>query len=177
MLDIKQIRENPQLVQEKLNSRSGKYDIQPILDLSQQQRELEGKRSQLQARSNEIGKLVGQKVKSGVDPQNPEIQALKDEGNAIKTTLSDLEPQEKELKAQIHELLLALPNLPSDFTPLGKSEDDNQEVRTWGDEYKPTNPHILPHWEIGEKLGILNFERAVKIAQSRFVSLIGVGAA
>ncbi|MFN7528142.1 MAG: serine--tRNA ligase, partial [Dolichospermum sp.] len=58
MLDIKQIRENPQLVQEKLNSRSGKYDIQPILDLSQQQRELEGKRSQLQARSNEIGKLV-----------------------------------------------------------------------------------------------------------------------
>ncbi|MFM6282715.1 MAG: serine--tRNA ligase, partial [Dolichospermum sp.] len=56
MLDIKQIRENPQLVQEKLNSRSGKYDIQPILDLSQQQRELEGKRNELQARSNEIGK-------------------------------------------------------------------------------------------------------------------------
>ncbi|MFM6182079.1 MAG: serine--tRNA ligase, partial [Dolichospermum sp.] len=177
MLDIKQIRENPQLVQEKLNSRSGKYDIQPILDLSQQQRELEGKRNELQARSNEIGKLVGQKVKSGVLSQNPEIQALKDEGNAIKTTLSELEPQEKELKAQIHELLLALPNLPSDFTPIGKSEDDNQEVRTWGDEYKPTNANILPHWEIGEKLGILNFERAVKIAQSRFVSLIGAGAA
>ncbi|MFM7363883.1 MAG: serine--tRNA ligase, partial [Cuspidothrix sp.] len=137
MLDIKQIRENPQLVQEKLNSRNGKYDIQPILDLSQQQRELEVKRNELQARSNEIGKLVGQKVKSGVLvlSQNPEIQALKDEGNAIKTTLSELEPQEKELKAQIHELLLALPNLPSDFTPIGKSEDDNQEVRTWGDEY------------------------------------------
>lgn len=177
MLDIKQIRENPQLVQEKLNTRSGKYEIQPILDLSQQQRELEVKRNELQARSNEIGKLVGQKVKSGVNPQDEEILALKEEGNSLKITLSGLEPQEKELKAQIHQLLLALPNLPSDSTPFGKSEDDNPEVRKWGDEYKPANPNILPHWEIGEKLGILNFERAVKIAQTRFVSLIGAGAA
>ena len=176
MLDIKQIRENPQLVQEKLNTRSGKYEIQPILDLSQQQRELEVKRNELQARSNEIGKLVGHKVKSGVNPQDAEILALKDEGNSLKITLSSLEPQEKELKAQIHQLLLALPNLPSDSTPIGKSEDDNQEVKTWGDEYKPENPNIIPHWEIGEKLGILNFERAVKIAQTRFVSLIGAGA-
>ncbi|ADI64597.1 serine--tRNA ligase [Trichormus azollae] len=177
MLDIKQIRENPQLVQYKLNSRSGKYDIQSILDLSQKQRELEAKRNELQARSNEIGKLVGQKVKSGVNPQDPEIQPLKEEGNALKITLSELEPQEKELKAQIQELLLALPNLPSDSTPMGASEEDNPEVRRWGDQYKRENPNILPHWEIGEKLGILNFERAVKIAQSRFVSLIGTGAA
>jgi seryl-tRNA synthetase len=176
MLDIKQIRENPQLVQEKLNTRSGKYEIQPILDLSQQQRELEVKRNELQARSNEIGKLVGHKVKSGVNPQDAEILVLKDEGNSLKITLSSLEPQEKELKAQIHQLLLALPNLPSDSTPFGKSEDDNQEVKIWGDEYKPENPNIIPHWEIGEKLGILNFERAVKIAQTRFVSLIGAGA-
>jgi seryl-tRNA synthetase len=177
VLDIKQIRENPQSIQERLSSRSGKYDIQPILELDQKQRELEGKRNQLQARSNEIGKLVGQKVKSGVNPQDPEIQALKDEGNSLKATLSELEPQEKELKAQIEQLVLALPNLPSDSTPIGKSEDDNQEVRRWGDEYLPQNPNIFPHWEIGEKLGILNFERAVKIAQSRFVSLIGAGAA
>jgi seryl-tRNA synthetase len=177
MLDIKQIRENPQLIQEKLNTRSGKYEIQPILDLSQKQRELEVKRNELQARSNEIGKLVGHKVKSGVNPQDAEIQALKDEGNSLKITLSELEPQEKELKVQIHTLLLALPNLPSDSTPIGTSEDDNQEVKTWGDEYIPQNPNIVPHWEIGEKLGILNFERAVKIAQTRFVSLVGAGAA
>ncbi len=176
MLDIKQIRENPQLVQETLNTRSGKYEIQPILDLSQQQRELEVKRNEFQARSNEIGKVVGHKVKSGVNPQDAEILALKEEGNNLKITLSSLEPQEKELKAQIHQLLLALPNLPSDSTPIGKSEDDNQEVKIWGDEYKPENPNIIPHWEIGEKLGILNFERAVKIAQTRFVSLIGAGA-
>ncbi|WP_414574815.1 serine--tRNA ligase [Anabaena sp. CCY 9402-a] len=177
MLDIKQIRENPQLIQERLNSRSGKYDIEPILQLDRQQRDIEVTRSQLQARSNEIGKLVGQKIKSGVSPQDPEIQALRDEGNSVKAQLSELEPKEKELKAEIEQLILAIPNVPSDFTPLGKSEEDNLEVRRWGDEYIPQNPNILPHWEIGEKLGILNVERAVKVAQSRFVNLIGAGAA
>ncbi|WP_026735707.1 serine--tRNA ligase [Fischerella sp. PCC 9605] len=177
MLDIKQIRENPQFVQERLNTRGGNYDIQPIVELNKQQRELEQKRSQLQTRSNEIGKLVGQKIKSGINPQNPEIQTLRDEGNSIKATLSELEPQEKEIIAKIQELVLALPNLPSDSTPIGKNEEENVEVRRWGDEYIPQNPNILPHWEIGEKLGILNVERAVKVAQSRFVALIGAGAA
>nr|WP_277880210.1 serine--tRNA ligase [Calothrix sp. FACHB-1219] len=176
-MDIKQIRENPQLVQERLNNRSGKYDIQPILELNQKQRELEGTRSQLQARSNEIGKIVGQKIKSGIDAQSPEIQSLRDEGNSVKAQLSELEPQEKAIKAEIEQLVLALPNLPSESTPVGKSEEENIEVRRWGDEYIPQNPNILPHWEIGEKLGILNVARAVKIAQSRFVNLIGAGAA
>ena len=175
MLDIKQIRENPQAVQERLNRRSN-YDIQQILQLDQQQRELEGKRSQLQARSNAIGKLVGQKIKAGL-AQDSEIQSLSEEGNTIKTHLSELEPQEKELKTQLEALLLALPNLPSDSTPIGKSEEENIEVRRWGEEYIPQNPQILPHWEIGEKLGILNFERSTKIAQSRFVTIIGAGAA
>jgi seryl-tRNA synthetase len=67
--------------------------------------------------------------------------------------------------------------LPSESTPIGKNEEENVEVRRWGDEYIPQNDNILPHWQIGEKLGILNFERAVKVAQSRFVNLIGAGAA
>lgn len=176
MLDIKQIRENPQAVQERLNSR-GDYDIQPILQLDRQQRELEGVRSRFQARSNEIGKLVGQKIKSGTSPQAPEIEQLREEGNSIKTQLSLLEPQERELKAQIETLLLALPNLPARSTPIGKSEEENVEVRRWGDEFIPQNANILPHWEIGEKLNIFNFERSAKVAQSRFVTLIGSGAA
>lgn len=177
MLDIKQIRENPLFVQERLHRRGDHYDIQPIEQLDQQQRQLEVKRSQLQARSNEIGKLVGQKIKAGSNPQAPEIQSLREEGNAIKTQLSQLEPQEKELKTQLEALLLTLPNLPSDSTPVGKSEQENVEVRRWGEEYIPNHPKILPHWEIGEKLGILDFERSVKVAQSRFVTLIGAGAA
>ena len=177
MLDLKQIRDNPDRVQEKLNQRHGSYEISPIVQLDQQRRELEVERSNLQARGNEIGKQVGQKMKSGSQPGDPELQALKDEGNQIKAKLGDLEPQEKELRAQVDTLLLALPNLPSDSTPIGKDETENVEVRRWGDEYKPTNPAILPHWEIAEKLGILNTERATKIAQSRFVVLLGAGAA
>lgn len=178
MLDLKQIRENPQDIQERLNRRSAdQYDLQPILQLNQRQRELETARTQLQARSNEIGQLVGQKIKAGSKPDAPEIQALREEGNQLKAKLSELEPQEKELKTQIESLLLSFPNLPSDTTPIGKSEEENVEVRRWGDEYLPQNDNILPHWEIGEKLGILNFERAVKVAQSRFVNLIGAGAA
>lgn len=177
MLDLKQIRENPQAIQELLNHRNAAYDLTPIVELDQQQREIEVKRTQLQGRSNEIGKLVGQKIKSGINPNIIEIQSLKEEGNSIKSQLADLEPQEKEIKAKIETLLLQLPNLPSDTTPIGKNETDNIEVRRWGNEYLPTNLNILPHWEIGEKLGIIDFERAVKVAQSRFVNLIGLGAA
>ncbi|CCI09604.1 serine--tRNA ligase [Microcystis aeruginosa] len=177
MLDLKQIRENPEEVQKRLDSRGGSYDIAPILQLNQQQKALELERSSLQARGNEIGKLVGQKVKSGSDVNSPEILAMKTEGNEIKSKLAQLEPQEKEIKAAIDQKILDLPNLPSETTPIGKDERENVEVRRWGEEYKPTNPNILPHWEIGEKLGILDFERAVKIAQSRFVNLIALGAA
>ncbi len=177
MLDLKQIRENPEEVQKRLDSRGGSYDIAPIIQLNQQQKALELERSSLQARGNEIGKLVGQKVKSGSDVNSPEILAMKTEGNEIKSKLAQLEPQEKAIKAAIDQKILDLPNLPSETTPIGKDERENVEVRRWGEEYKPTNPNILPHWEIGEKLGILDFERAVKIAQSRFVNLIALGAA
>ena len=99
------------------------------------------------------------------------------EGNQVKAELQTLEPQEREIKAQIDEILLALPNLPSDSTPIGANETDNVEVRRWGDEYLPQQP-TKPHWEIGETLGILDFKRAAeKIAQSRFVVLMGAGAA
>ncbi|MBW4579697.1 MAG: serine--tRNA ligase [Tildeniella nuda ZEHNDER 1965/U140] len=175
MLDLKLIRDNPDLVREKLATRNGSFDIQPIVQLDEQRRSLEQERSRLQARGNEIGKLVGQKMKAG-GTDAAEIQALKDEGNQVKATLGDLEPQEKELKAQIEALLLTLPNLPGDTTPIGKDETENVEVRRWGDEYKPQH-EILPHWEIAEKLGILSTERATKIAQARFVALLGAGAA
>ena len=177
MLDLKLIRENPEFVQEKLNQRGGGYNIQPIVQFDQQQRELEKTRSRLQARGNEIGKLVGQKLKSGSDSKSEEIQALRDEGNQIKAELSESEPQEKDLKTQIETLLLTLPNLPSDSTPIGKDETENIEVRRWGDEFKPQGENFSPHYEIGEKLGILNTERATKVAQTRFVALFGAGAA
>ncbi|MGF1513570.1 MAG: serine--tRNA ligase [Elainellaceae cyanobacterium] len=178
MLDIRQIRENPEAVQQRLNQRGEGYDLTPILALDQQQRELETQRSELQAQSNAVGKAVGQKIKGGADPKGEEIQALRQQGNEVKAKISELEPQEREIKAQLDALLLAMPNLPDPSTPTGVSEDDNVERRRWGDEYIPENSDALkPHWEIGEAMGILNFERSVKIAQSRFVTLMAAGAA
>lgn len=177
MLDLKLIRANPEQVQELINRRNGNYNLQPIVELDRASRELETNRSQLSARGNEIGKLIGQKIGSGSDPQGKEIAQLKTEGNDLKTKLSELEPQEKELKAKIEALLLELPNFPDESTPIGKSEAENVEIKRWGDEYISDRENILPHWEIGEKLGILDFKRAVKVAQSRFVNLVGAGAA
>ena len=139
---------------------------------------METKRRQLQARRNEIAKLIGQKIKSGLPLESPEIQTLREKGNQIKNQIArELEPHERTLKAELEALLLSFPNLPSESTPIGKSEEENVEVRRWGDEYLPQNSEILPHWEIGEQMGILNFERSAKVAQSRFVTLIGAGAA
>ena len=178
MLNLKLIRDNPTQVQESLNLRSKDgYDIQPIIELDLQQRQLETQRSQLSAQGNEIGKEIGQKMRNGSDPKGEEILNLRESGNQIKAQVAELEPQEKELKAKINELLLQLPNLPHESTPVGKDENENVEIRRWGDEYKNQAEKILPHWEIGEQLGILEFKRAVKIAQSRFVNLIGAGAA
>ena len=176
MLDIKLIRNQTEQVQTALNKK-GSYDLQPLLDLDTQQREIEKKRSDLQAKSNEVGKSVGQKIREGADPKGDDVKALRDEGNRVKHEIGELEPQERELNSQIKSILLTLPNLPSESTPVGKDEAENVEVRRWGDELIGDGEGVLPHYEIGEKLGIMNFERSVKIAQSRFVTLLGAGAA
>ncbi|MEO0706455.1 MAG: serine--tRNA ligase [Cyanobacteria bacterium J06649_5] len=176
MLDIKLIRNQTDQVQAALAKR-GQYDLQPLLDLDAKIREIEQNRSQLQARSNEVGKAVGQKIQAGADPKGDEVKALREEGNQVKKQIGELEPEERELRSQIEGILLTLPNLPDDSTPVGKNEDDNVEVRRWGDELIGKGEHYLPHYEIGEKLGLMNFERSVKIAQSRFVTLMGDGAA
>jgi seryl-tRNA synthetase len=176
VLDIKLIRNQTAQVQAAL-AKKGSYDLQPLLALDAQQRGIEQTRSDLQAQSNEVGKAVGQKIREGAEANGDEVKALKDSGNEIKQQIGELEPQERELKAQIEAILLTLPNLPSDSTPVGKNETENVEVRRWGDELILAKDDRLPHYEIGEKLGIMNFERSVKIAQSRFVTLIGAGAA
>ena len=176
MLDIKLIRTQPDRVKELLSRRHRDYaaEIDQIVQWDQQMRQLETQRSQLQSQSNEISKQVGQKMRSGADASA--VEALKAESNRIKQELTALEPQEKVLREQIQQLLLTLPNLPSETAPIGKDESENVEVRRWGDAYKPRLENPKSHWEIGEALGILQFERAVKVAQTRFVALVGAGA-
>ncbi|NJK41151.1 MAG: serine--tRNA ligase [Acaryochloridaceae cyanobacterium SU_2_1] len=176
MIDLKQLRDDPEAFAERL-SRRGEYDLQAIVDLDQRHRDLEIRRSQLQTRSNQIGKLIGDRIQSGTSPQDPALKELRQEGTEVKATLSQLDPQERDLKTSLEQLLLTIPNLPAEDTPLGSNETANVEVRRWGDQYILEGKACLPHWEVGEKLGILDIERSVKIAQSRFITLIGAGAA
>jgi seryl-tRNA synthetase len=169
------VRSQPEQVQARLNSRGKGYDISRLVELEQEVRALETQRSHLQAESNDIGKQVGIKMKAGAPAA--EIESLKARSPEIKQQLAELEPKERALREESNAILMTLPNLPSETTPIGANETENVEIRRWGDEYKTTRTDIVPHWEIGEKLGILNFERAVKIAQTRFVNLIGAGAA
>lgn len=174
MLDLKFIREQPDQVAQRLATRQGDVDLHPILNLDEQVRALEKQRSQLQAESNDIGKQVGQLMRSGGDEAT--LETLRQRGQEIKQTLATLEHEERELRQKLQELLLQLPNLPAADVPVGKDETANVEQYRWGDEYKQ-NPDVLPHWEIAEKLHLFETERATKIAQSRFVTLWGAGAA
>ena len=128
MLDIKRIRQEPEVVQNLLNRRSSEYQIQEILDLNERQRQLESARSRLKARSNEISKEIGQKIQSGLSPESEQVQKIKEESNQIKQQINELEPQERDLKTQIQNLLLSLPNLPSESTPVGEDEDRKSVV-------------------------------------------------
>ena len=174
MLDQRLVRENPELIAAQLGRRGMDVDLSSLQQIAQHQRDLEEQRSTLQAEGNRIGKDVGQKIKGGADPQGSEVAELRQQGNAIKQKVSVLEDEEKELASKLKTELLTFPNLPSTETPDGRDENDNIEVRRWG---KPREQEGLEeHWAIADRLGLLDSERSVRIAQSRFVTLFGQGA-
>ncbi|APB33852.1 seryl-tRNA synthetase [Gloeomargarita lithophora Alchichica-D10] len=174
MLDLKLLREQPAQVREQLATRQQPIDLQPLLTLDEQVRLREKQRSQLQAESNDIGKQVGQLMRAGAEATP--LTNLRHRGQAIKQTLASLEQEERELRQKLQEWLLQLPNLPALDVPVGADENDNIECSRWGDEYK-SKIDILPHWEVAEKLHLFETERSTKIAQSRFITLWGAGAA
>jgi seryl-tRNA synthetase len=121
---------------------------------------------------------VGELIRSGEAPHSPAVQTLRDQGNRLKQQVGVLEEEEKSLEARLRDDLLALPNLPSPLCPQGRSEADNVELRRWGSPRLAAagEPALDEHWQIAERLGLLDTERSVRIAQSRFVTLLGQGA-
>ena len=174
MLDQRLVRENPELIATQLGRRGLNVDLSPLQQIAQHQRDLEQERSTLQAEGNRIGKDVGQKIKAGADPKGAEVADLRQQGNAIKQKVSVLEDEEKQLTSRLKEQLLTFPNLPSTDSPDGKDENDNIEVRSWG--IPRQQEGLEEHWAIADRLGLLDSERSVRIAQSRFVTLFGQGA-
>jgi len=177
VLDQRLLRENPELIATQLARRGISLDLGPLQQVAQQARDLDEQRSGLQAEGNRIGKEVGSLIKGGASPGGPEVAALREQGNHIKQKVAALEEQEKGLEAQLHEQLLGLPNLPSSLAPEGRSEAENVEVKRWGEpRLAAAGESLQEHWQIAERLGLIDTERSVRIAQSRFVTLLGDGA-
>jgi seryl-tRNA synthetase len=175
VIDLKALRQNPELFKTRLLSRNDSYGplVDTLLTLDQERRQLLTERSETEAKSNAIGKEVGQRMR--VNPQDEGIVALKEEGTALKNQIAELSAKERAVEAQVEELALTMPNLPHPSVPQGADEKENVEVRRWGTprsfDFEPK-----PHWEVGEQLGLLEVSRAVKMAQARFIALIGLGA-
>ena len=178
MLDQRLLRDDPALISGQLARRGIELDLTGLQTIAIQERDLQERRSDLQAEGNRIGKAVGQQIQAGASPDGPEVRELRDQGNRIKQQVAGLEEEEKVLEARLREQLLTLPNLPDPRVPEGRSEADNVEVSTWGNPRRPDPGETLQeHWQIAERLGLLDSgERSVRIAQSRFVTLLGQGA-
>ena len=174
MIDQRLVRDNPEVIAQQLKRRGKSIDLTGLQLIARQQRGLEEERSTLQADGNRIGKEVGLKIKAGADPKGDEVAALRLQGNAIKQKVAVFEEEEKALSSQLRDQLLSLPNLPSPLCPDGKDEHDNVEVRRWGT--PRIEEGLEEHWQIAQRLNLFDTERSVRIAQSRFVTLMGQGA-
>ncbi len=167
MFDLKFIRENPDAFDAALARRGEEARAEEILALDSSRRAVQTEAQAAQARRNEASKLIGRAKGQG---NEEEAKALMEEVGGLKKRLADMEDQERDLGEKLNTLLMSLPNMVYDDVPSGDSEDDNEEVRTWG---KPTTFDFDPkeHFELGEDLGMMDFERAAKLSGSRFVVL------
>jgi len=167
MLDIRLIRENPELVRQGLEKRGDSYALDSVVELDERYRNLLRQTEELRAKHNEASKQL-----STSKEKPPELIA---QMRQLGEQISSLQQQTKEAKVELDSLLLELPNIPHPSVPLGEGPNDNVVVRTWGKpkefSFKP-----LPHWELGEKLGIVDFQQGVKLSGTRFYVLKGLGA-
>jgi seryl-tRNA synthetase len=160
MLDIKLIRENPEIVRQAIANRQDTAPINEIIRLDLERRKKVGELDNLRQQRKALSK---------------EREKAQEKGRALRAEIQNLEEEVRRLDEQLEELLLQVPNIPQPDVPIGKDENDNVIVRSWG-EPKTFSFKPRPHWELGEKLDIIDFERGVKISGSRFYVLKGLGA-
>jgi seryl-tRNA synthetase len=167
MLDIKQIRDDPAGVERGLATRGAAVSLAPVLAADAERRRLLTETEELKAERNRASEAIGQAKRRGED-----AQAVTARMREVSDRIKALDLQVKEADARLEGLLLEIPNLPHSSVPVGRSADDNVEVRRWG---TPRAFGFEPkqHFEIGEALGILDFDRASKIAKARFTVMWG----
>lgn len=170
MLDIKWVRERPNEVREMLAQRRSAFPLDTLLEVDRRRRDLLGEGEELKARRNEGSRRVGEAKKKGEN-----ADALMEEMRLLGERVGDIDEEGASLDRQMEELLSQIPNRPHVSVPRGADEEDNVVVRSWG-EPRSFDFEPKPHWELGEALDILDFERGVRLAESRFTVLKGAGA-
>jgi len=170
MLDVKFVEENPELVVKKMALRGIDFDMENFFKLTREKRAFLQQIETLRFELNKASKQIGKMKSEGENPSSL-IKEMKKVSDEIK----DLEGTHKKREKELKKILLDIPNIPDKSVPEGLDSDSNQEVRRFGK--KPVftfDPK--PHWEIGKNLGILDFDRAAKLAGSRFAVYLGHGA-
>ncbi|MCD6255804.1 MAG: serine--tRNA ligase [Deltaproteobacteria bacterium] len=170
MLDLRFVRKNIDLIRGMLKSRGMVIDIDGFVELDRRRREILGEVEGLKAKRNQLLGKISQLKKEGRD-----IKGIIEEAREVSKVIEGLDKELNDVKEKIYDFLINLPNIPHPSVPIGKDERDNVVIKTWGEKpvfsFKPK-----PHWELGEKLNILDFARGAKIAGSRFVVYKGLGA-
>ena len=169
MLDIKFVRDNPQIVEQALQKRGAKISLEPFLELEKERRDLLSAVEALKNKRNTASQEVSRKKKAGENADDL-IAQMRTVGDEI----AALDGKVKKVEMDIRDILLTIPNIPHESVPVGRDENNNQEVRRWG---LPRNFDFEPraHWEIGENLNILDFERGGKVTGARFTFYRGLG--
>ena len=173
MLDIKFVRENPDLVDKACESRqNAHWDREKFFELDEERRSVIAEVEALQAARNSASKEIGQLMREG---KKEEAEAKKAEVAANKERIATLDDRRDAVEKELFDIVAAIPNIPHEDVPYGKDDSDNPEVRRWG---TPREFDFEPkaHWDLGPELGIIDFDRGVKLAGTRFYLLGGMGA-
>ena len=171
MLDLRFVRRNLEIIATSLKKRGSDLNVNEFLQLDQRRREILAKVETLRAKRNRVTSEIPQKKHTHED-----ITSLLQEAKTLSRQIEALDKELKEVERGIYDFLVNLPNIPHPSVPIGKDETENVIVKFWGE--KPVFSFSpKPHWEIGEKLNILDFKRAAKISGSRFAVYRGGGAA
>ncbi len=170
MLDLKFVRSNLDSIREMLKNRQYDLDLSRFEDLDQERRQRLAVLEELRHKRNKVNDNIAAMKKNGEDA-SVVISEMKEVSSSIKEKEKELPRFVKEL----NELLMVIPNMPHESVAVGKDEKDNPVIRTWG-EITERDFEPLPHWDIGEKLGILDFSRAAKLSGARFALYRGMGA-
>ncbi len=170
MLDPRFVRDNIDIVKTSLNSRNYKLALNDFLKFEEERRSLQREADELKNKRNVVSEEIG-KMRS----QKQDASSLIEEMKGVSDAIKELDEKIRALEEKIEEFLLNVPNIPHESVPVGKDETENIELRKWGEprqfDFEPLN-----HWDIGEMLGIIDFERAAKIAGARFSLTKGYGA-